>query len=153
MDRNAILSGLMSSFQAFATSDARGKVEKVLKFSGNNADLIRRADVKAEVVAFRYQSLLTSSALFIEDDEPTDIEQTWEVIVFVEQGDTHSIKEARYDRLLEITDQIMDWSIASSPYSINADLLTITLSGGSAPTEFEGYLSTTLTFKSQIKLQ
>jgi len=75
------------------------------------------------------------------------------VLVFVEQGDSHSIKEARYKRMLEITDQLIDWSTSVSPSDVDANLYTITLTGASATVEFEGYLSTNLTFNSSIRIQ
>lgn len=151
MDRNAILSGLMTSYQSFASTDARGAIEKVLKYSGDSADVIRRADIKREAAIFRMQSATTN--YLIEDDKPTDLEQAWDVLVYVEQGDSHSIKEARYDRLFEITDQLMDWSVNVSPASINVDIYTITLTGATPTVELEGYISTTLSFNSKLKLQ
>jgi len=53
LDRNAILSGLISSYQSYSGTDSRSTVEKVLKYSGDSADLIQRADVKREVAVFR----------------------------------------------------------------------------------------------------
>jgi len=82
-----------------------------------------------------------------------DLEQAWDVLVFVEQGDSHSVKEARYDRMLELTDQIIDWSSTVSPAAVDQNLYTITLTGATATVEFEGYLSTNLTFNSSIKIQ
>lgn len=202
MDRNAILSGLMSSFsdysdnytvsvykdrivgivvdedrakavfdampatptllcpcdayrktKLFAISDFRTTdgAEKVLKYSGDSADLVQRADIKREAVVFRYQGATTN--FLIEDSKPTDLEQAWDVLVFVEQGDSHSVKEARYDRMLELTDQIIDWSYMVSPAGVDQNLYTITLTGATATVEFEGYLSTNLTFNSSIKIQ
>ena len=151
MDRNAILSGFMSNFSTYSSTDSRDTVEKVLKYSGDSTDLIRRADVKREVVVFRLQSATTE--YLIEDEKPVDLSQAWDTLVFVEQGDSHSIKEARYNRVLEITDQIMDWATAVSPADISADLYTITLTGATPTIELDGYISTTLSFNSKIKIQ
>lgn len=151
MDRNAILSGFMTSFSTYANGDSRGGVEKVLKYSGEASDMILRADVKREAVVFRLQSASTEG--LIEDDKPLDLDQTWDALIFVEQGDSHSIKEARYDRMLEITDQLIDWSVAVSPSAVDSNLYTITLTGATPVVELEGYLSTTLSFSSLIKIQ
>ena len=151
MDRNSILSGFISSFSSFADADSRGAVEKVFKYSGEASDMMRRADIKSEAVVFRLQSASTEG--LIEDDKPLDLDQTWDALIFVEQGDSHSIKEARYDRMLEITDQLIDWSINASPAAISADLYTLTLTGATPVVELEGYLSTTLSFSSIIKIQ
>jgi len=113
--------------------------------------MMRRADIKSEAVVFRLQSASTEG--LIEDDKPLDLDQTWDALIFVEQGDSHSIKEARYDRMLEITDQLIDWSINASPAAISADLYTLTLTGATPVVELEGYLSTTLSFSSIIKIQ
>ena len=151
MDRNAILSNLMSSYYTYSSNDSRDTVEKVLKYSGDSTDLIRRADIKREVVVFRLQSATTE--YYIEDDKPTDISQAWETLVFIEQGDSHSIKEARYNRMLELTDQIMDWATVVSPEDISSNVYTITLAGATSTVELDGYISTTLSFNSKIKLQ
>jgi len=141
----------MSNFSTYSSTDSRDTVEKVLKYSGDSTDLIRRADVKREVVVFRLQSATTE--YLIEDEKPVDLSQAWDTLVFVEQGDSHSIKEARYNRVLEITDQIMDWATAVSPADISADLYTITLTGATPTIELDGYISTTLSFNSKIKIQ
>lgn len=141
----------MTSYSTFSASDSRETIEKVLKYSGDASDMIRRADVKREAAVFRIQSATTD--YLTADDKPNDLEQAWDVMVFVEQGDSHSIKEARYNRLFEITDQLMDWSINVSPASINVDVYTITLTGTTPTVELEGYISTTLSFNSILKLQ
>lgn len=151
MDRNSILSGFISNFSAYSSTDSRQTVEKVLKYSGDSFDLIKRADIKREAAVFRLQSATTD--YLIEDEKPVDLSQAWDILVFVEQGDSHSIKEARYDRMLELTDQIMDWATVVSPASISADLYTITLTGTTPTVELDGYISTTLSFNSKIKIQ
>ena len=151
MDRNSILSGFISNFAAYSSTDSRQTVEKVLKYSGDSFDLIKRADIKREAVVFRLQSATTD--YLIEDEKPVDLSQAWDILVFVEQGDSHSIKEARYDRMLELTDQIMDWATVVSPADISADLYTITLTGTTPTVELDGYISTTLSFNSKIKIQ
>ena len=151
MDRNAILSGLISSFQTYSGSDNRETVEKVLKYSGGNDDLSRRADISREVVLFRLQA--GTGVFQINDLKPLELNQNFEVLTFVEQGDTHSIKEARYDRLLELTDQIIDWSIATEASTINSDVVSLSLVNVGATQEQNGFLSTTLSFQSIITLQ
>lgn len=151
MDRSAILNSLISSYQTFSISDARETVEKVLKHSGSNSDILTRADVKREVVTFRFRS--GNALLNINDVKPLEIEQNLQVLVYVEQGDTHSIKDARYERLLDLTDQIIDWSIDTVGSAINADVYTLTLLNTGDTLEAEGYLSTTLTFRLIINLQ
>ena len=151
MDRNAILTGLINNYKTYSTNDSRDTVEKVLKYSGDSTDLIRRADVKREVVVFRLQSATTD--YLIEDEKPVELSQAWDTLIYVEQGDSHSIKESRYDRMLELTDQVMDWGTTVSPADINADVYTITLTGATPTIELDGYLSTTLSFNSKIKLQ
>ena len=141
----------MSNYRTYSSTDSRDTVEKVLKYSGDSTDLIRRADVKREVVVFRLQSATTE--YLIEDEKPVDLSQAWDTLVFVEQGDSHSIKEARYDRMLELTDQIMDWATTVSPADISSNVYTITLTGATPTIELDGYLSTTLSFNSKIKLQ
>jgi len=151
MDRNAILSGFISSFQTYSGSDSRETVEKVLKYSGGNDDLSRRADISREVVLFRLQA--GTGVFQINDLKPLELNQNFEVLTFVEQGDTHSIKEARYDRLLELTDQIVDWSIATEASTINSDVVSLSLVNVGATQEQNGFLSTTLSFQSIITLQ
>lgn len=151
MDRNAILSGLISSFESYSDSDSRETVEKVLKYSGGNADLSRRADISREVVLFRLQA---GAGIFqVNDLKPLELNQNFEVLTFVEQGDTHSIKEARYDRLLELTDQVIDWSISTEASTINSDVVSLSLINVGATQEQNGFLSTTLSFQSIITLQ
>lgn len=103
----------MTSFSSYSDTDSRPDVEKVLKYSGDASDIIRRADIKREVAVFRFQSATTD--YLIEDDKPTELSQAWDILIYVEQGDSHSIKEARYDRMLELTDQVMDWGTTVSP--------------------------------------
>lgn len=50
MDRNAILSGYVTSFSSYSSSDSRPTVEKVLKFSGTNLDIRKRGDIIKEIV-------------------------------------------------------------------------------------------------------
>ena len=53
MDRNSILSGYVTSFSSYSSSDARPTAEKVLKFSGDNIDIRKRGDIKTEAVMFK----------------------------------------------------------------------------------------------------
>lgn len=151
MDRNLILSSLISSFESYSNSDARSTVEKVLKNSGDVVDIKQRADIKREVVVFRY--LNGTPIVNINEVKPLELEQQIEVLIYVEQGDSHSIKEARYDRLLELSDQLIDWATATSGSTINSDVYTITLSNVGRTVEQDGLIATTLTFQSILKLQ
>jgi len=151
LDRNLILSSLISSFQSYSSSDARPTVEKVLKNSGDVVDIRQRADIKREVVVFRY--LNGTPIVNINEVKPLELEQQIEVLIYVEQGDSHSIKEARYDRLLELSDQLIDWATATSGSTINSDVYTITLSNVGRTVEQDGLIATTLTFQSILKLQ
>lgn len=151
MDRNLILSSLISSFQSYSASDSRQTVEKVLKNSGDVVDIRQRADIKREVVVFRY--LNGTPIVNINEVKPLELEQQIEVLIYVEQGDSHSIKEARYDRLLELSDQLIDWATATSGSTINSDVYTITLNNVGRTVEQDGLIATTLTFQSILKLQ
>lgn len=151
MDRNTLLSNLITSYKSFSTSDARSTVEKVLKYSGDSDDISQRADVKRELVVFR---LLNGDAIIeIEDIKPLELDQTIEVLIYVEQGDSHSIKEARYDRLLDLSDQVIDWLTASEASAINSQIYNLSLQRTGFTREENGFLFTTLTFTSIIKLQ
>tara|TARA_R110002020_G_scaffold153823_1_gene333270 strand:- start:31 stop:489 length:459 start_codon:yes stop_codon:yes gene_type:complete len=151
MDRNAILSGYISNFSSYSSSDSRSTVEKVLKFSGGNLDLRRRGDIKKEVAIF---TLLSGTSVDrVEDEKPTDLIQNFDVTVYVEQSDSHSGKDAAYDRMLELTDQLIDWANATSGNSINADVETITMTGVDTIDEEDGYLSTNINFESIIKIR
>lgn len=151
MDRNAILSSLMTSYKNYSTSDARTTVEKVLKHSGRDDEIIARADIKREVAIFRFLS--GTAVLPINAEKPSELEQTLEVLLFVEQGDSHSIKEARYDRMFELSDQLIDWATDTDAYSINSDLYTLSIESVGDTREREGYFSATLNFTIIIKIQ
>lgn len=151
MDRNEILNNLVSSYQSYATADARGSIEKVLKYSGRDDEIVRRADVKREAAVFRY---LTGIPVFqINAQKPLELEQDLEVMIFVEQGDSHSIKSSRYERLFDIGDQLIDWSTNTEASNVNSDLYTLSLTGVGSTQEREGFLSMTLNFQIIIKLQ
>lgn len=141
----------MSSFQSYSNSDARPTVEKVLKNSTDINDIRQRADIKREVVVFRY--LNGAPIVNINEIKPLELEQQIEALIYVEQGDSHSIKEARYDRLLELSDQLIDWATATSGSDINSDAYTLTLVGVGRTIEQDGLIATTLTFQSILKLQ
>jgi len=151
VDRNTILSQTISSFSSYSDTDARAKVEKVLKYSGDSSDLILRGDIKREAVVFRFLS--GTPIILINDSKPLELQQQLEVMVYVEQGNHHSIKEARYDRMFEITDQLVDWATDTTASGVNSDMYTLTLTGVGATEEREGYISARLTFQTIIKLQ
>lgn len=151
MNRNSIMNSLIADYKAYAATHSAGSIEKAFKYAGSPFEVRERADIKAEAAMFRYVSGNTLG--LIEDSKPLELDQSWEVLVFVEQGDSHSVKNARYERLLAICDQLIDWSVEASPASINNDLYTITLNSVSPIDERGGYLSSTLTFSSLIKIQ
>ena len=150
MDRNAILSGYVTSFSSYSSSDARPTVEKVLKFSGNNFDIRKRADVKREVVVFKLLNGTTDYRL--NDEKPNELNQRFQALVYIEQPDSHSLKDTIYDRALEISDQLFDWATETTASDINSDLWTLTVTGVDSIEERDGYLSTTVNFESIIQI-
>jgi hypothetical protein len=150
MDRNSILSGYKSSFLTYSGNDARPTVNKVLKYSGNNFDIRRRGDIIREVVIFK---LLSSTTQYmIQDDKPEEVLQRFQANVFVEQSDSHSVRESNYDRILEIVDQLFDWANDTDGSSITSDVLTITVTGSDSIEEDDGYLSVNVGFESIIQI-
>jgi len=150
MDRNAILSGYVTSFSSYSSSDARPTVEKVLKYSGNNVDIQKRADIKREVVVFKLLSGLSDYRL--NDEKPSELNQRFQALVYIEQPDSHSLKDTIYDRALEISDQLFDWATETTASDINSDLWTLTVTGVDSIEEQDGYLSTTVNFESIIQI-
>lgn len=150
MDRNAILSGYVTSFSSYSSTDSRPTVEKVLKYSGNNIDIQKRADIKREVVIFKLLSGLTDYRL--NDEKPSELSQRFQALVYIEQPDSHSLKDTIYDRALEISDQLFDWATETTASDINSDLWTLTVTGVDSVEEQDGYLSTTVNFESIIQI-
>jgi len=150
LDRNAILSGYVTSFSSYSSSDSRATAEKVLKFSGNNLDIRKRSDIKNETVMFK---LLNGSTEYqVDADKPKELNQNFQAKVYVDQRDTHSGKDVAYDRMLELTDQLIDWADATVATTITADVYTITITGVDTIEEEDGYLSTNVNFQSIIKI-
>ena len=150
MDRNAILSGYVTSFSSYSSSDSRATVEKVLKFSGNNFDIRKRADIKREIVVFKLLNGTTDYRL--NDEKPSELNQRFQALVYIEQPDSHSLKDTVYDRALEISDQLFDWATETTASDINSDLWTLTVTGVDSIEEQDGYLSTTVNFESIIQI-
>ena len=150
MDRNAILSGYVTNFSSYSSTDSRPTVEKVLKYSGNNIDIQKRADIKREVVIFKLLSGLTDYRL--NDEKPSELSQRFQALVYIEQPDSHSLKDTIYDRALEISDQLFDWATTTTASDINSDLWTLTVIGVDSIEERDGYLSTTVNFESIIQI-
>ena len=150
MDRNAILGGYITSFSSYSSSDSRPTAEKVLKFSGNNLDIRRRGDIITEVVIFKLLS--GSTNVLVEADKPIELIQSFETIVYVEQADTHSKKDTAYDRMLELTDQLIDWADTTVATTITSDVLTLQFTGVDSIDEDNGFLSTSVNFQSIIKI-
>jgi hypothetical protein len=150
MDRNSILSGYISNFSSYSSTDSRTTVEKVLKYSGNNFDIRKRADIKREVVVFKLQSGTTDYLL--NDEKPNELTQQFQATIYIEQPDSHSLKDTVYDRALEISDQLFDWATDTTASDINSDLWTLTVTGVDSVEEQDGYLSTTVNFESIIQI-
>jgi len=150
MDRNAILSGYVTSFSSYSSTDSRATVEKVLKFSGNNFDIRKRADVKREVVVFKLLNGTTDYRL--NDEKPSELNQRFQALVYIEQPDSHSLKDTIYDRALEISDQLFDWATTTTASDVNSDLWTLTVIGVDGIEERDGYLSTVVNFESIIQI-
>lgn len=150
MDRNAILSGYVSNYSSYSSTDSRPTVEKVLKYSGTSSDILRRGDIKKEIVVFR---LLGGSTNYrLDDDKPDELTQNFEALVYVEQADGHSMKDVAYDRILEVTDQLIDWANQVSGSTINSKVYTVTTTGVGAVDEREGYIAASVSFQSIIQI-
>ena len=150
MDRNAILSGYVTSYSSYSSTDSRPTVEKVLKFSGGNLDIRKRSDIKNETVMFK---LLNGSTDYqVDAEKPTELNQNFQAKVYVDQRDSHSGKDVAYDRMLELTDQLIDWADTTVATTITSDVYTITITGVDTIEEEEGYLSTNVNFQSIIKI-
>ena len=150
MDRNAILSGYVTSYSSYSSTDSRPTIEKVLKYSGNNVDIQKRGDIKREVVIFKLLSGSTDYRL--DDEKPSELNQRLQALVYIEQPDSHSLKDTIYDRALEISDQLFDWATDTTASDINSDLWTLTVTGVDSVEEQDGYLSTTVNFESIIQI-
>lgn len=150
MDRNAILNGYVTSFSTYSSSDSRPTVEKVLKYSGDNFDIRKRGDIKREVVMFKFLNGTTDYVL--NDEKPNELNQRFQALVYIEQPDSHSLKDAIYDRALEISDQLFDWATETTASDVNSDLWTLTVTGVDSIEEKDGYLSTTVNFESIIQI-
>ena len=150
MDRNAILSGYVTSYSSYSSTDSRPTIEKVLKYSGNNVDIQKRGDIKREVVIFKLLSGLTDYRL--NDEKPSELNQRFQALVYIEQPDSHSLKDTIYDRALEISDQLFDWATDTTASDVNSDLWTLTVTGVDSVEEQDGYLSTTVNFESIIQI-
>ena len=151
MDSNAILQAYIDSFRSYSASDSRPTVTKVLKYSGTPRDISRRGDIVKESVFFKMTS--ASVPYYVEDEKPYEIQQSFQALVFLDQPDSHSYKESAYDRIMEITDVLVDWATDTSAEAVSSQIWTLKLYSISAIIENQGYLSTTVTFQSIIKLQ
>ena len=150
MDRNAILTGYTTSFSSYSSSDSRPTVEKVLKFSGSNLDIRRRGDIITEVVIFKL--LGGSTDILVQADKPLELNQNFEATVYIEQANTHSGKDTSYDRMLELTDQLIDWADTTVATTVTSDVLTLQFTGVDSIDEDNGFLSTSVNFRSIIKI-
>lgn len=121
-----------------------------MKYSGNNIDIQKRADIKREVVVFKLLSGLSDYRL--NDEKPSELNQRFQALVYIEQPDSHSLKDTIYDRALEISDQLFDWATDTTASDVNSDLWTLTVTGVDSIEEQDGYLSTTVNFESIIQI-
>ena len=142
---------MVTSFKAYSQSDSRATVTKVLKYSGGNFNIRKRGDVGRQAVFFKPMNSTVNYA--INDEKPKEITQRFEAIIFLDQADNHSAKASVYDRALEIADIVTDWTLDTSADTISSDTWTLTYTGGGIIDEQDGYLSTTVTFQSIIKIQ
>ena len=150
MDRNSILSGYVTSFSSYSSSDARPTAEKVLKFSGDNIDIRKRGDIKTEAVMFK---LLNGSTDYqVDTEKPTELNQSFQAKVYVDQPDSHSGKDVAYDRMLELTDQLIDWADTTVATTITSDVYTLQFTGVDSIDEDNGFLSANVNFQSIIKI-
>tara|TARA_R100000654_G_scaffold72133_1_gene103718 strand:- start:701 stop:1156 length:456 start_codon:yes stop_codon:yes gene_type:complete len=150
MDRNAILSGYVSNFSSYSTSDSRPTVEKVLKYSGTSSDILKRGDIIKEIVVFRLLGGATNYRL--DAEKPDELNQNFEALVYVEQADGHSMKDVAYDRVLEVTDQLIDWANQVSGSDINTKVFTVTTTNVGALDERNGYIAASVSFQSIIQI-
>lgn len=151
MDRKKILNDIATDFKDYSFLDSRLTVEKVLKSSRNTFDIKKRGDIKREVVVFRYLS--GTSNYDVEADKPRELVQRFQALVFIEQPDSISAMEAADDRMLELSDQLIDWADQVDATSVNSDLWTISFTGVDAVQERDGYLTTNVNFQSIIKIR
>lgn len=150
IDTNSILSGYISNYSTFSSTDSRDTVEKVLKYSGREFDIRKRGDIKTEVVVMKARSGNTDYLLGA--DKPDELIRNFEALIYVEQSDKQSTKEKRYERLLDLQDQLIDWSLQVTASDVDSELYTITFTDVGDVNEEDGYLSTNVNFKSIIKL-
>lgn len=150
MDRKKILDDLITSYRAYSISDSRPTIEKILIVNSQTFDIRERGDIKTEVAVFKL--LGGNTTYLLDENKPDELEQNWQILVYVEQGDKHSTKDARYERMLELTDQIVDWSLETSAHTVNTDLWDIVFTGVTPIDEEDGFLSTEVNLKSVIKL-
>ena len=140
----------MDSYYAFCQSDSTQSIEKVLKYDGDNFDIRKRADIKREVVVFKLLNGTTDYRL--DDEKPSELNQRFQALVYIEQPDSHSLKDTIYDRALEISDQLFDWATTTTASDVNSDLWTLTVIGVDGIEERDGYLSTVVNFESIIQI-
>jgi len=151
MDRNNILQSFIDSFKAYSYKDDRDTIEKVLKYSGNPFDIQKRGDIGRELVTFRY--LNGKSDYLVEDEKPRELIQRVQAIIFIEQSDNISSKEWSYDRMLELSDQLIDWLDETSACEVSTELWSMQFSGVDAVQERDGYVTSNVNFQTTIKIR
>lgn len=150
IDHNSILTAYKDSYKTYSNSTSGVNVEKCIKFSGRDFDLRKRADIRREVVLFKFDN--GTSDWEIDDDKPTELNQNFQAMVYVEQSDHSSAREARYDRLLEVADDLINWSLQVVGSNIDSDVYTVTFTSMSDTREEDGFLTCEINFQSILQL-
>jgi len=151
IDHNAILTSLKDDYKEYSVNTTGVATEKIIKYSGRNFDLRRRSDIRREVVVMKFQN--GPSDFEVDDDKPVEMNQNWQAMVYVEQSDHASAREARYDRLLEVADDLINWSLQVVGPDIDSDVYTVTFTSMGDTREEDGFLACEVNFQSILKLQ
>jgi hypothetical protein len=152
MNRSVILNNIKKSFYDYSSKSTRQTIEKVLNYAGSTFNIRERSDIKTEAVMFKYNN--GSTDYLVDDEKPVELIQSLSALVYIEQADQHSTKEVRYNRMLEISDVLIEWADSLDAHSeIGADVESFTFSGVSSAQEDDGYLLTELNFKTTINIR
>jgi hypothetical protein len=151
IDHNAILSACIDDYKDYSTNTSGVDVEKAIKYSGRNFDLRRRGDIRNEVVVFKFDN--GTSDWEIDADKPIELNQNFQAMCYVETTDKQSTREVSYDRLLELCDDLINWSLEVVGNDLDSDIYTITFTSMSDTREEDGFLACEVNFQSILKLQ
>lgn len=151
IDHNSILTSYIDSYNDYTTNTSGVDTERVIKYSGRDFDLRRRSDIRREMVVMKFDS--ASSNWQIDDDKPIELDQNFQAMVYVEQSDHQSSREARYDRLLEVTDDLINWSLDVVGADIDSNVYTVTFTSMGDTREEDGFLTCEVNFQSILNIQ